>query len=145
MSRLLDQEFDPSLPDELPPTVALLLEANPFPFDPMLGELTGSPWATTDQEAMGPGNRIPRAVVADDLGNRILDLLWQPIEETDAPRMRRRWQRFVACSTKFRPGPQRARCSEGFPPAETFSRISIIGFHASRGRTFARVSAIVVA
>jgi hypothetical protein len=91
LSRFLDQEFDPSLPpDELPRAVALLLEANPFPDDPMSGELEGSPWTTTSQEATGPGNRISRAVVADDLGNRILDLLWEPIEETDVPRMRRR-------------------------------------------------------
>ena len=91
LSRFLDHEFDPSSrTDELPRAVALLLEANPFPDEPMSGEFDGSAWTPASQEATGPGNRIPRAVVADDLGNGILDLLWEPIEESDVPRMRRR-------------------------------------------------------
>jgi hypothetical protein len=91
LAPFLDQEIDASTPsEELPRAVALLLEANPFPDDPMAADLGGSPWAATGQEVNGTGHRIPRTVVTDDLGNQILALLWEPIAETDAPRIQKR-------------------------------------------------------
>jgi hypothetical protein len=87
----LDQEIEPSAHSErLPDSLALLFEANPFPTDPagIDDEAFASPGL--GQEVNGPGHRIPRAVVADDLGNRILDLLWEPIAETDAVRIQKR-------------------------------------------------------
>jgi hypothetical protein len=68
---LEDEPAPPAPPESVPRSVALLLES--------LGDEVG-----------GPGHRIPRAKVADDLGNQILDLLWEPIAEIDGPRIEKR-------------------------------------------------------
>lgn len=41
------------------------------------------------------GRRIPRAVVKDEFGNRVLDLLWREISETDIPAMAERLQQLI--------------------------------------------------
>lgn len=55
-------------------------------------------WAAeTTPPAYDPmkGRRIPRAVVKDRFGNRMLDLLWREIDEADIPRMAKRLDELI--------------------------------------------------